>query len=300
MAQCIENNGLNTWLVEAGDLKFTVVPARGATITKLSYKDLDFLYIDQSTLHQGRELEGGLQLLFPLCGPFIDGYALDEHGFARHSKFKVTQHGEDFIELRLTSNQKTMKMYPFKFELNYCYRLSKNRLWLTQLVVNHSDRPMSFQTGYNPYFLVGDERRIEWVVPIQSDHDNDAIDNLPSLYTDYIDLRAGVNLEFDRLPSRRAGFSDLQRGLGAIVGYGPQTSLEFPYYVVYAVPDKTFACLSPRSSSRFGISEGKAFLSPGECMQTQVWIEPHIGPISLWPQSVTEKLSKFRYSRTSS
>lgn len=100
-------------------------------------------------------------LLFPfVCNTAskkytVDGreYALSNHGFARDSEFTVTDKGEDFVTMTLSSSDKTKEKYPFDFLLTVTYRVSGNRLSQEMKVKNTGSGEMYFFMGGHPGFL---------------------------------------------------------------------------------------------------------------------------------------------------
>src|SRR4051812_31657174 len=92
---------------------------------------------------------GRAPLLFPIVGRLsgdryrLDGqeYALPQHGFARRKAFEVTAHGASRAVLRLTDNDATRAVYPFRFTLDAAYTLEGATLAIDVIVTNRDDRP---------------------------------------------------------------------------------------------------------------------------------------------------------------
>ena len=95
-------------------------------------------------------------ILFPIVGKLkdnkteIDGkiYEMTQHGFARDMDFKSI--GEN--EYVLTSNEETLKKYPFNFELYVSYEINENKLKTKYKVKNTSNKDMIFALGGHPAF----------------------------------------------------------------------------------------------------------------------------------------------------
>ena len=79
-------------------------------------------------------------------------FSMTQHGFARDKEFEVFEQKDDFIEFRLCSDEKTLEIYPFSFELYLSYKLEKNSLIVSYKVVNKSDDKMLFSIGAHPAF----------------------------------------------------------------------------------------------------------------------------------------------------
>jgi galactose mutarotase-like enzyme len=64
-------------------------------------------------------------ILFPIVGRLKNDsyfyknqkYNMSQHGFARDKEFEIVEKKDDFIEFKLSSDEKTLKIYPFSFEL---------------------------------------------------------------------------------------------------------------------------------------------------------------------------------------
>jgi len=101
-------------------------------------------------------------LLFPFVGRLTGGqyrykgslYNMDIHGFARRMEFAVTERAYDSIELVVTDNAETFKIYPFHFVLKVKYILKGNTVQIGYQVENTSDDTMCFGIGGHPGFRV--------------------------------------------------------------------------------------------------------------------------------------------------
>lgn len=99
-------------------------------------------------------------ILFPIVGKLKDNsyiydnksYEMSQHGFARDMHFKVFEQTENFICFKLESNESTMKVYPFEFELFLSYELKNSTLIISFEVKNISDTQMYFSIGAHPAF----------------------------------------------------------------------------------------------------------------------------------------------------
>lgn len=100
-------------------------------------------------------------VLFPIVGSVVNGvyyyegkeYKLSQHGFARDSKFSLKSETTNKIVYQLLSNEETLKVYPFQFELNIGYELIENQIKVIWEVVNTDDKDMYFSIGAHPAFL---------------------------------------------------------------------------------------------------------------------------------------------------
>ena len=101
-------------------------------------------------------------ILFPLvCGLWKDTYRceghtyhLSRHGFARDTDFQLIAKGADRVTFALTESEETLKVYPYHFNLAVTYRLDGNKIHVVWHVENTDVRPIYFQIGGHPAFLV--------------------------------------------------------------------------------------------------------------------------------------------------
>lgn len=105
---------------------------------------------------------GHAPVLFPVMGNVKDGkvmidgvsYPMSKHGFCREADFVVAKRGDDFVDLVLTANNATRTMYPFDFAFHVVYTLCENGFRTDFVVENKSDKPMPFNVGGHPAFIV--------------------------------------------------------------------------------------------------------------------------------------------------
>lgn len=99
-------------------------------------------------------------ILFPIVGKLLDNeyiyenktYKISQHGFARDCIFELVKKEDDSIVFKLQSNEDTLNIYPFEFELYVEYRIEKNTLDIIWKVLNKSKGEMLFSIGAHPAF----------------------------------------------------------------------------------------------------------------------------------------------------
>lgn len=100
-------------------------------------------------------------VLFPLVGRYNNDfyqcngtkYAMSQHGFARDSEFELHTDDDNEIWFVLKSNEASLKVYPFDFELYCGYRLEDNALKVMWRVNNTGREDMAFAIGAHPAFV---------------------------------------------------------------------------------------------------------------------------------------------------
>lgn len=123
----------------------------GAELISVKYKGVERLHDAKSFWNQHSPI------LFPIVGKLrygvaeINGkeYAIPSHGFAMNKNFeKIGEHS-----YKLTSDEETLKIYPYQFELYVNYNIEKNKLFFNYKVINkESDQDMLFGIGGHPGF----------------------------------------------------------------------------------------------------------------------------------------------------
>ena len=100
--------------------------------------------------------------LFPIVGGLInnellvDGktYPMPRHGFARNSEFILLEDDEVHATYSLPNCEKTLQIYPYKFDFQVLYNLIDNAVRLTYKLISHDDKIIYFSVGGHPAFNV--------------------------------------------------------------------------------------------------------------------------------------------------
>lgn len=101
-------------------------------------------------------------ILFPIVGKVkgnkykVDGitYELPQHGFARDMHFEAVEQQDNSLMYVLKSNEETLKVYPFHFELTVRYRLERNKVVVSYEVKNTDAKNIWFSIGAHPAFNI--------------------------------------------------------------------------------------------------------------------------------------------------
>jgi galactose mutarotase-like enzyme len=100
--------------------------------------------------------------LFPVVGALIndellvDGnsYPMARHGFARKSEFILLESDEVHAIYSLPNSEKTLHIYPYKFDFQVLYDLIENALRITYKLISHDKKNIFFSVGGHPAFNV--------------------------------------------------------------------------------------------------------------------------------------------------
>ena len=83
---------------------------------------------------------------FEVCG---DTYELKSHGLARYARLHAVREGESRLTLSFSSDEQTLKSYPFEFDFSVSYGLKKNSVAVTYFVRSKGGA-MPFYVGGHP------------------------------------------------------------------------------------------------------------------------------------------------------
>lgn len=99
--------------------------------------------------------------LFPIIGAMKNDsyvynnktYQMPKHGFVRHNdNFTIKNQTENSMTFSLVSNEELYKIYPFLFEFQITYTLSKNTITINHTVKNLDEKALYFSLGGHPAF----------------------------------------------------------------------------------------------------------------------------------------------------
>jgi galactose mutarotase-like enzyme len=129
----------------------------GAEITSLSDYNREYIWHGDPKYWSKHS-----PILFPIVGALKNNsyiyegkvYALNRHGFARDNIFSIEAHAESRAVFLLSTNNDTMVMYPFNFELEIAYVLIEKSLEVTYTVRNKGNKNMPFAIGGHPAFAL--------------------------------------------------------------------------------------------------------------------------------------------------
>lgn len=110
-------------------------------------------------------------VLFPFIGVLKNGkykykdneYEMKKHGFVRYETVEVTEYQENSVTFTFSSNEKTIAIYPFKFDLKIKYTIEDdNKLSINFVVKNKNSEKMLFSLGGHPGFSlnINDKNKI--------------------------------------------------------------------------------------------------------------------------------------------
>jgi galactose mutarotase-like enzyme len=259
----------------------TLVPSRGAIVTRFRTAARELLYLDEATLRDPtKNVRGGIPLLFPSPGRLTgDRFAraghtgvMKQHGFARDQGFQVRVH-DDVDAARatfeLSSNDATWAMYPWCFRLEVVVALRGASLRLDVSVENIGDEAMPFGFGIHPYFLVPDKGAFRIATRATS-----AFDNVTKRVVPFHGFVGDYSLEAKEVDLHLLDHGGTDSTLDWPDGgqLHLQASPEHTRWVVWTLAGRDFVCVEPWTAPGDALNTGESLLvlPPGETRK--LWI----------------------------
>lgn len=129
----------------------------GAELSSLKSKrsGVEYLWQGNPSVWNGRS-----PILFPIIGQLLDGkftydgndYYLPKHGFARECVFSLSQSEDSYAKFTLKSDDDSIRIFPFRFELSVSFKLDGNNIVVSHEVFNKDEKDMYFSIGAHPGF----------------------------------------------------------------------------------------------------------------------------------------------------
>jgi galactose mutarotase-like enzyme len=218
---------------------------------------------------------GRAPILFPIVGVLAGGsyrlgsksYSLPRHGFARNRLFSVESANPNAAVFRQSEDAETLRVYPFRFNLDIQFSLSGATLSVTATIHNRGDEAMPASIGFHPAFrwpLPYGHARAAHFLEFASD-EPDAVRRLdaaglltPERHPTPIVQRRLVLK--DELFEADALILDRIRSHSVVYGAetGPKLRVSFadaPYLGLWSKPGAQFICIEPWH----GISDAAGF-----------------------------------------
>ena len=236
-------------------------------------------------------------VLFPICSGLLDdtyyyknkAYHMEKHGYASGYVFEVVEKRENYVSFLHKWNEKTYKIYPFRYELYINYELVDKKLNITYKVNNLSDDDMYFSIGGHEGFICeGGIENYELVFPKKVNLDacvlgGSVLGNETERILENSDM---FNLDYkyftiDAIILKNVDFSEVILK-NNINGNVLKSSFEgFPYLLFWTRPDAPLLCIEPWCGITDGVGttqditvkEGIEHLNVGETFNRTRTIE---------------------------
>lgn len=204
--------------------------------------------------------------LFPVVGGLINNqllvegqpYEMGRHGFARQSEFILLEADEVSASFSLPYCEKTLQVYPYKFDYQVLYMLIDNSLRVTHKVINLDKKTIYFSVGAHPAFNIPffkDENYEDYYLEFETDEHLEA--NMLSADGFFTGETHPVATPGNKLYLTRhlfdadaLVFKQLNLRMVSIKSkkHDQSVSVEFPHYNylgVWAKPGADFVCIEP-------------------------------------------------------
>ena len=208
---------------------------------------------------------GKSPILFPIVGRLLDDkllaggkeYTLPKHGFARKSEFELCRKTDDMLVYRLTANEQTRAVYPFRFTLEITYRLRGNRLSVEYEVKNtEEEKKLPFSIGGHPAFScnLGDNLRFsqkETAPRLLLNTDGYLCDAEP-----FFDSSSEIVIDEEVFRRDALIFEGLKSDSVTLTGKDYQVRVQFggcPFLGIWAKSGAPYVCIEPW----FGVNDAK-------------------------------------------
>lgn len=124
----------------------TQISEQGAELCSLVQNGFEYIW-QADKKYWGRHAP----ILFPIVG-MAYRTPLPQHGFARDREFQLLNLSETEAIFMLRSDEETLDVYPYRFELEVNYQLKGTQLITRYTVRNIDDKEIYFQIGGHPAF----------------------------------------------------------------------------------------------------------------------------------------------------
>lgn len=248
--------------------------AKGAELQNLTRKETGISYLWNGNPDYWGKFS---PVLFPIVGAIKNNtylfegkeYTLPRHGFARDKQFEAEQISNTEVVFTLTQNEETLKVYPFNFTLQLCYKLIDTSLSCTYIVLNPGNKDLLFSVGghpafalptnehitYNDYFLEFNEDENLTYYKINGDLIDDKTEEI-RLNNNSLPLTHQLfykdALVFKTLKSDQISIKNHKNPNGLHFSFK-----DFPFFGIWAAKDADFVCLEPWCGIADGINHNQ-------------------------------------------
>lgn len=268
--------------LQDGEAVATIVPDRGAIVTRFDVAGRRVLYLDRETLaDRTKNVRGGIPVLFPSPGKLAgDAWqragasgAMTQHGFARSVAWRIAETAASSAVLVLESNDETRRQYPWDFTFVMTFALHGATLRLEQRIENRAREPMPFGVGFHPYFFVRDADKPRTHVATAATRAFDNVTKRETAVTGAIELaRPEVDLH---LLDHGSTASTLTTPDGRVELVG---SPEYTHWVVWTLAGRDFVCVEPWTCPGNALNTGERLITLAPSEHRTLWLEITAAP----------------------
>ena len=217
----------------------------------------------EEVVHQGCDVyPKHCPICFPVIGGFPDGiysynnksYKIAFHGFAASSVFEAVKVSDTEISFKISSNEETLKAFPFNFDLYVNYTLKDKDLITDYVIKNTGDDVMYYSVGSHTGYKL-DKGLKGYRIKFQREEDSLGVKLLPDNYSFSVSemIKNGV-LQLDDKLFKKGCFTLTDLSSDYLIlddNDGKEIAKldfsEFKYVTVWSVPDNKYVCIEPWS-----------------------------------------------------
>ncbi|MDO5980968.1 aldose 1-epimerase family protein [Flavivirga spongiicola] len=244
--------------------------------------------------------------LFPIIGAlkndtyFFENqkYTLSKHGFIRNNNTLILQEqSQSSLTFKLSYDEDSLKIYPFKFDFLITYQLIDNIIIITHTIKNYDTKTMYFSLGGHPAFkcpVYNNETYSNYY--LEFEHIENSETHLINMESGLISSKTKpmfnnsnrLPLKHDIFNEDALIFKDLKsksvtlnsKSLGAILTVEYR---DFSYLGIWAKPDGDYVCIEPwlgiadseNTNQNLKEKEGILTLMPQQTFKASYSIEIH-------------------------
>lgn len=262
----------DSWLI--------ICPERGGIITEYHANNGEIFYLDCETLYRkSQNVRGGNPILFPMAGQLRNGtytwegkeYHMPNHGLARQAIWKVAETSynetEAAIVLEFSSDENTLKLYPFEFKVEVTYILKGDKVTIQQRIYNRSNRKMPISPGFHPYFNIEKKK-----LYLKTDAINflDYNDNTIQDFSGTLDMSGKVEPVVLLKSTEQSLVAAFNKSKNLVIEKDPA----FRYTVLWVQEGKDFVCIEPWTAKKdeWNKQEELLFVNPQDLFELNLTI----------------------------
>ncbi len=228
----------------------------GAELQNITAKDgTEYLWQGDPAFWSGRA-----PVLFPVCSALKNDeynyngktYTMDKHGYAKFETFEVERQTETEAVFLLRSNEKSLAMYPFEYELRITYTLRGDSIDIAYDVKNPATEPLYMSIGSHEGYACPEGFGEYDVIFAQPETLITTPDPLNSYETKVITENESVlpmedrYFSIDALIFKKCVKSTSVQLRHRKTGRGVQVDFEgFPYLLIWTKVGAPFLCIEP-------------------------------------------------------
>ena len=234
------------------------VSNKGAELTSIKFNEREML-------HDGKSFwDRQSPVLFPMVGRLRDNktiinektYQMPQHGFARDMEFELVEETENKKIYKTKSNEETLKMYPFEFELYTKYEIEQDKLIVEYKVINTDNKEMLFGIGGHPGFKLEMPQQEYY---FEFEHEEDKVEFM-EVDGQYISKKPAknilennkiINIKEDSFVNDAIMMKSLKSKTITLKQKKDDKKVlefdfsEFPILAIWTMPNAPFICLEP-------------------------------------------------------